>query len=67
MNARFRIGKTYKFKVIQKVFISDEPLVYMGYSGTGYKFKGDTLSGQFCPKNWIENGYVSVKTEQDKN
>lgn len=31
MNARFRIGRLYKFKMLGGCYISEEPLVYMGY------------------------------------
>lgn len=69
MNARFRIGKTYKFTNIKdsKAYISDRPLVYTGYSDGIYYFKFKTSNNtQLCPKKWIEKGDILVETEWDK-
>lgn len=72
MNARFRIGNVYNFKMLDRntAYISERPLVYVGYSHGyfNFRFKG-AISGvsQICPKDWLENKpLVEVTTEWDK-
>lgn len=70
MNARFRIGKEYKIEMNGDFFISRRPLVYVGYSGEDFIFNIKNVGGgeyyQRLPKEVLEAGEVSVKTEWDK-
>ncbi len=70
MNARFRIGKEYRFTVNSNFFISAKPLEYVGYSEGDFVFNiKNTWGGEYSqllPKEVLEAGEVSVKTEWDK-
>ncbi len=71
MNARFRIGKKYRFKMVtDNFYISQRTLIYDGCFRVGfgkyYKFLTPDGFSQHCHASWIENGDVTVNSEWDK-
>ena len=69
MNARFRIGRTYKFTITPKgkecsIYIYEGNLRYLCFSFDvkTYDFALTSFfKGQACPRTWIEKGYVTYQ------
>ena len=65
MNARFRIGRTYRFTSIGQNYIANDDLIYLGFDKIlkvyKFSFKSDNMFGQVCNREWINTRKVTYK------